>query len=107
MPASIAITPASGIVAKSTVCRITADDVPSNDVQEFDPNIYPTAPVVNYFYKAELAGQDPLVSPVFSTNSEGFAEWNGLIFPAAGTWDLNLVDADSGSVVTDLAVSVS
>lgn len=108
MALTITITPASGsITAKLTVCRITTDDVPPNTSTGYDTDDYPASPAVNYYFRATLAGQDDLVSNVFSTNADGFAEWNGLIFPAAGTWDLNLCNDADDSVVADENVVVA
>lgn len=109
MSASVSVTPASGSITHlSTVVRVTCDDVPNNTTTGYDPAIYPSSPEVDYYFKFSLTGQDDLVSPVFSTNVDGIAEWNGVIIPAAGTWTLGVYDAsDDSTVVEDTGIVVA
>lgn len=108
MSATVTTTPASGsITAVVTAIRVTCDDVPGNTSDGYDAANYPASPAVNYRFEFSLTGQDTLVSPVFSTNADGVAEWNGILIPAAGTWTLDAVDTSDDSVAATAQVIVN
>lgn len=108
MSAAIVVTPASGSITHlATVVRVTCTEVPNNDTTAFDANIYPTEPQISYYFKFSLAGQNSLISPIFSTNPGGTAEWNGVILPAAGSWTLTANDASDDSVAATASVTVA
>ena len=58
-------------------------------------------------FDAGLDRNDPLISPVFSTNPGGTAEWHGVTIPAAGTWTLDVIDTSDDSVTATTSVVVS
>lgn len=102
---SIAITPASGSVIHITsACRIDVDAAPDLDASTYDVDDVPTE--VSFVYKlvATLAGQRDLVSSTFTPNSEGKWTWDNLIFPAAGTWAVNLIN--TADDLSDASLSV-
>lgn len=107
--ASLSITPASGsITAKSSACRIDVDAATQNDLTAFDADLYPTSPEVRYYILADApAGTDDLKSHEFSPDEDGKHSWNGVIFPAAGSWTLRLRNASDDSDVATAAVTVS
>ena len=106
--ASVAVSPASGSITHlNTAVRVTCAAVASNDAAAYDNTIYPTEPQISYYFKFALSGQDDLVSPIFSTNSAGIAEWNSVIIPAAGTWTLTANDASDDSVAATASVVVA
>lgn len=101
--ATLAITPASGsITAVKSVCRVdvtnAADNRPPDD----------TGGEFRYRLKAYgVAGVDDLVSHEFNASYGGAHQWNSLVFPAAGTYTLDLVDTSDDSVEATLEVVVS
>jgi|ERR1041385_3641090 hypothetical protein len=108
MAAGIAISPTSGhITAKLTACNITCVDEPSNDSGAFSASTYPTEPEIVYRFRLRKSGSDDLLSNPFSTNPSGTAEWNSVIFPAAGTWTLTLRDTSDDSQIASADVVVS
>lgn len=112
MSAAVAVTPASGsITALTTAVRVTCTDVPANDDAAFvtptDGFDYPASPAYTYYFKFAKSGEDSLISPVFTTASDGTAEWNGVIIPEAGTWTLTINDTSDDSVVATANVVVA
>jgi hypothetical protein len=106
--AALAISPTSGnITAKLTACNISCSDEPNNDDGNYDADSYPTEPQIVYHFKLSTSGQDDLVSNPFSTNPDGAAEWPSVLFPAAGTWTLALIDESDDSTITSTSVTVS
>ncbi len=106
--AAVAIYPASGdITALVDACNITCSAVDSNTLTGYDADNYPSSPAIEGFFRLSATGQDDLVSPVFSTNAAGVAEWPSVIFPAAGSWTLDLVDTADDSVIATAAVTVA
>jgi len=105
MTAAVAITPTSGnITHLLDACEIVCTGVNSNTSTGYSTSIYPTSPAVVAFFKLSASGEDDLVSPLFSTNAAGTGAWPGsVIFPAAGTWTLDLIDAADGT--TQLATA--
>lgn len=100
--ATITITPASGsITAAKTVCRIDVTAAPDNRA----PNN--TGGAFEYKLVASQTGQDDLVSVIFNASADHGYTWNNLIFPAAGTWSLDLIDTSDDSVDGTLSVVVS
>jgi hypothetical protein len=99
---AIAITPASGaITAKLTTCRINVTDQapnrgPDNTGGEFA-----------YYLHFSCAGVDDATSYVFNVSADGDHEFNSFVFPAAGVWVLDLVDAHDDSVVEHIDVTVA
>jgi hypothetical protein len=89
-----------------TAVHVSCDDAESNTDTGYDADNYPASPEVTYYFSAELAGQDDLVSQVFAPDG-GHGEWHGVIFPAAGTWAVHLrKTADDSSVdSSDLEVA--
>lgn len=107
MAAALAITPASGsVVATVSACRIDVTGAEGSDVSAFDADVYPTAPERRYYITAELGGEEKGRSHVFSPNG-GAHQWNGYIFPEAGSWTLHLRDESDDSSEANLAVTVS
>jgi hypothetical protein len=103
--AAVHITPASGSITHLVdACEITCTDVASNTLTGYDDTKYPASPAVVAFFKLSADGEDDLISPLLSTNADGTGAWPGsVIFPAAGTWTLDLIDSSDGS--TQLATA--
>lgn len=100
--ATLTITPASGsITATKTVCRVDVTDAPDNRPPD------QTGGAFSYKIVASATGEDSLVSHVFNTSQDSKHTWNNVVFPAAGSWTLNLVDTSDDSVEGTLAVTVS
>lgn len=93
------------VIAKVTACHISSTDLPANTGTGYDADNYPASPEVLYYFQAELAGQDDLRSQVFAPNA-GHGEWHGLIFPAAGAWDVHAYRVEDDSSVATLSVTV-
>ena len=49
----------------------------------------------------------PLLSHIFNTSEDWEHRWDGLIFPVAGTWTIDLVDRSDDSVEGTVDVEVS
>ena len=106
--ATVTTTPASGSITHLvTAVRVTCDSLANNDATAYDNTIYPTEPQISYYFKFALSGHDDLVSPIFSTNVDGTAEWNDVLLPAAGTWTLTANDASDDSVAATASVIVA
>lgn len=106
--ATLTIAPTSGNITHVTsACRVSVASAANNDEAAYDVNDVPTEPELRYYFLASLAGQDDLKSHEFSTNPDGSAVWNGVIFPAAGTWTLYIKDASDDSTVTSTSVTVA
>lgn len=93
------------VVATVTAVHISSTDLDANTDTGYDPDNYPASPEVTYYFQAELAGQDDLRSQVFAPN-DGHGEWQGLIFPADGTWAVHVRKVEDDSSVANLSVEV-
>lgn len=109
MSAAVVIYPASGsITSKSTACQISATGMTANDSALYDNTKYPTEPAINAYFQLTCTGQTSLTSPVFASNSAGVGVWPGsVIFPAAGTWTLNLIRVSDSSTIATASVTVA
>jgi hypothetical protein len=106
--ASITTDPASGsITAVVTAVNISCDDADANTATGYDTDNYPASPAVNYVLQASATGEDSLTSEVFSTNSDGVHMWPSVLFPAAGTWTIDLIDTSDDSVAATTSVTVN
>lgn len=107
MAAALAITPASGsITATVSACRIDVTGADQNDLTAYDADAYPTAPEIRYYITTEESSTEYGRSHVFSPNG-GKHQWNGYIFPHAGSWTLHLRKVSDDSSVANTAVTVS
>lgn len=107
MAAALAITPASGsVTATVSACRIDVTGADQNDDTAYDADKYPASPEIRYYITSELSGVERGRSHVFSPNG-GKHEWNGYIFPEAGSWTLRLKNAATDADVATLAVTVA
>lgn len=98
--AAVACSPSSPD-AVVDVCMISCSAILSNDDGAYDNTLYPASPALVYHFRASASGQDNLVSPQFTVNSDGTFEWMDVIFPAAGSWTVDLIDeADDGTTAT-------
>ena len=98
MASAIVVTPASGSITHlSTVVSITATGAAANTATGYDTTHYPTKPALNRYFQCVLAGQPTLKSHVFNSNAAGAAQWDGLVFPAAGSWTVSLRFASDDS----------
>jgi hypothetical protein len=104
---SIDTRPDDTITAKVTACHFTVSGLPTNDAAEYDENEIPTEPAVAYYFQASLAGQEDLKSHVFTPSADGDHEWDGVIFPAAGTWTLEVLDVSDDSTADSTSVVVA
>ena len=93
------------VITTETAVHISSTDLPANTSTGYDAAIYPASPAVNYYFQAELAGQDDLRSQVFGPD-DGHGEWHGLIFPAVGTWTVGVFDVADDSEVATTNVTV-
>jgi hypothetical protein len=107
--AAITIRSGSGIanpVHAKTFVHIEATDLPRN-VTQTEEHILADPPVladpITYVIRAECVGQDDLVSQVFQ--GPGY-EWDGVIFPAAGSWTITVYDTSDGSYVVQARLTV-
>lgn len=108
MSAAVVVSPASGSITHLvTAVRVTCTGAPNNDSTAYDASIYPTEPQLAYYFKFAKSGQDSLVSPHFSTNSAGTAEWDDVLIPASGSWTLTLNKVSNDSVAATASVTVS
>lgn len=98
MSAALAFTPASGsIVHTKSAVRV--------DVTGADSNTSAGAEI-RYYIKASKSGSDDMKSYVFSTSSDGKHSFNNFIFPAAGTWTVELLTvADVQEATASVVVS--
>jgi hypothetical protein len=93
------------IIAGETTVFVSSTDLPANTSTGYDDTKYPASPAVNYYFQAELAGQDNLRSQVFGPD-DGHGEWNDLVFSADGSWDVKIYDASDDSQVATATVTV-
>jgi len=104
--ATITCTPEEPISVVSA-CRIDIAEADANDDTAWDPDESPSMPEIRYYIEAVSDGDaDPLRSHVFSPNG-GAHQWNGVIFPEAGTWDIDLRLVEDDSSAANLEVTVS
>lgn len=104
--AAVAASPTSG-VHLTTVFDVTCSGVIDNDPTAYDATKTPTEPMLTYYFKFALAGQDSLKSNVFSTNGADVAEWHDVLIPAAGSWTLTVNATADDSVKATATVVVS
>lgn len=102
--AAVAVNPTSP-VAKLSAAMISCSAVDSNDDSAFDADLYPASPALVYYFKASLAGQDDLISHLFTPNG-GAHVWMGVVFPEAGSWDVGIFNYDGDSQVATASVTV-
>ena len=108
MSASVSISPASGSITHlSTAVNVSCSGVSNNNSAAYDGSVTPSEPELDYYFKIAKTGQDNLLSPRFSTNAAGAAEWHGTIFPAAGTWTLTVNKNSDDTVVATASVVVA
>jgi hypothetical protein len=101
MAAALSIFPASGaITAKESACRISVTGAPSNRPPDN------TGGEFTYRIVASATGEDDLVSHAFAPNADGQHEWDNVIFPAAGSWTVDLRDTADDSQEATLSVTV-
>lgn len=113
---TLAITPASGsITAARTVCRVDVADAPTNTLTGYDgteggspgtPAQYPASPAIVYYIEFVLDSVQKGKSYLFTPNG-GAHQFNNYIFPEAGSWTVNLNDADDDGTEATLAVTVA
>jgi len=93
MAAAITVTPASGsIISKKTVCTFAIAGTEANDVSEFNAAIYPTEPEHRFVLTMVVGGVEVGRTQVFGTTPVGEFQFNGYIFPSAGTYTVQLYD---------------
>ena len=108
MASAVVVTPASGSITHLvTAVNITATGAVPNTATGYDTTAYPSEPALNRYFKCALAGQPTLLSPHFNSNAAGAAEWNSVLFPAAGSWTvtLNFVSDDSVDATATVVVA--
>lgn len=109
MSVTITPTPASGSITHGIdAVNIAIAGAPANDTSAYGTAVYPTEPAITYIIRARLAGQDDLVSEVFTPAAAGGTyTWLDLIFPAAGTWTVTLrkTSNDSQSATANVVVA--
>jgi archaellin len=106
--ASIAIVPASGsVTAVISACRVTVSDAEDTDITTYDADATPAETAFRYRLVASATGEQDLVSPEFTASADGNWIWDNVIFPAAGSWTIDLIDQEDDSVTATLAVTVA
>ncbi len=104
MAAALTITPPSGsIQAQLDAChiRVTGADQSNEDGTQKRYRIRLTPPAG--LEEETVSGY----SELFNVSFDGKHEWNGYVFPGAGSWTVRLYDEEEESDVTTLAVTVS
>lgn len=109
MTAAVVIYPASGSITHlKDACEISATGLTANDSTTYATDQYPTEDAITAYFKLTCSGQPTLTSPIFASNAAGLGAWPGsVIFPAAGTWTLDLVRVSDSSVIATASVSVA
>lgn len=96
----------STVTAGVTSVHISSTALPANTATGYNVDNYPASPAVNYYFSAELAGQDSARSQVFAPNG-GKGEWQGWCPPAAGSWAIHCRKvSDDSSVANTTLVAV-
>lgn len=93
------------VTAGITAIHVSTDDLETNTATGYDTDNYPASPAVVYYFSAELTGEDDLVSQRFSPNG-GHGYWDGVIFPAAGSWTVHVRKDEDDSSVANASVTV-
>ena len=88
------------IRATVDACHFEVEDLDVNDTEG-----------VAKQYRFRLDPDDPTVvgsgySHLFTPNSEGWHEWDGYIFPEAGSWTVSVHDELEDDEIATLAVTV-
>ena len=105
--ATITVTPASGsIVHGKTVCTFAIAGTEPNDVSEYSAALYPTEPEQVYYMAMVVGGVEVGRTQLFGTTPDGAFEFNGYIFPSAGTYTVKLTSAKDGAVTASSATIV-
>lgn len=109
MAAAVSIVPASGSITHlATACEISATGLTANDSTAYDSTKYPTEPAITAYFTLSATGEPTLTSPVFASNAAGLGAWPGsVIFPAAGTWTLDLIRVSDSSTIATASVTVA
>lgn len=106
--ASITIVPASGsVTAGLSVCRVSVAGAEDTDISTYSTENLPRESDFRYRLVASADGEQDLVSPEFTASADGDWVWNSVIFPAAGSWTIDLIDQSDDSTTATLAVTVS
>lgn len=106
MAAAVTCTPSSPIHEMS-FCKVNVTGASSNDTTAHDPAVFPADPQIKYYLVATATGQPTLKSHTFAPSQAGLHEWDNLIFPAAGSWTINLRKSVGDSSVANVVVTVS
>ena len=104
MAAAVAVNPTSPRV-KLDATMISCSGIPSNTLTGYDATKYPSSPAVVYYFKASKAGQDDLVSHLFTPNG-GKHVWMDVVFPAAGSWTVGLFNFVGDTQVATASITV-
>lgn len=110
MAVTITPTPASGsITATKDVVTFSISGADPNDEGNFDADAYPTSPELRYQMYMTVGGEVVGKTQVFGVTPDGAFQFNGYIFPVAGTYTVQLYDVTnpaSPSAVLDAATVV-
>lgn len=109
MAAAVVIVPASGSITHLVdACEISATGLTANDSTTYSTSTYPTEAAITAYFKLTCSGQPTLTSPIFASNAAGLGAWPGsVIFPAAGTWTLDLIKVADSSTIATASVTVA
>lgn len=88
----------NSVVNKLTFCHVQMTGLDDNTAAGVERR---------YYVVCTKSGQDPLRSHVFSPSYDGKHEWDSLMFPAAGTWTMQVRDVSNDSVVATLSQVVA
>ena len=89
-----------------TAVHVSSTGLPKNTSTGYDSTHYPASPQVTYYFQAELAGQDHLRSQVFAPDN-GHGEWQGVIFPAAGSWSVIVYRVSDNTSIASTSQTVA
>jgi hypothetical protein len=88
------------VIAVETFAHISVTGVADNEVGGDELRYY-------IWTEPQDGDHDPLQSHVFSPSADGDHAWDNVLFPVAGTWDIELRDASDDSVVESDTVVVA
>jgi len=93
MAVTITPTPASGsITAKRDVVTFAISGADPNNEGGFNSALYPTSPEFRYVMTMVVGGIEVGRTQVFGVTPDGAFQFNGYIFPEAGTYTVQLYD---------------
>jgi hypothetical protein len=103
MAVTITATPNTGIVATKTVVRFDIAGSTPNDAGDYDADQYPTQAENRFVLAMREGATEKGRSQVFGTSPAGAFQFNGYIFPDAGTYTVALVNVTNPASESDVS----